>query len=170
MLAGVLAHELGHIEKRHNLKAIGTGLSLLTGATLLSLVIGTDAAGFMLNGLQFGTLKYSRDHEREADDAGVRILLNAGLSPRGLVRFFEKLKAKEGFGSSSALNLLSTHPMTEERISRLKARAADQPLQFNSTQWQRWSRHLAGDAWRPGVDGIHTFIQAIQQALMEARA
>jgi len=128
MLAGVLAHELGHIEKRHNLKAIGTGLSLLTGATLLSLVIGTDAAGFMLNGLQFGTLKYSRDHEREADDAGVRILLNAGLSPRGLVRFFEKLKAKEGFGSSSALNLLSTHPMTEERISRLKARAAELPV------------------------------------------
>lgn len=67
------------------------------------------------------------------------------------------------------LDMFYNFPEVLLKQEQQKARAADQPLQFNSTQWQRWSRHLAGDAWRPGIDGIHTFIQAIQQALMEAR-
>jgi len=123
MLAGVIAHELGHIERRHNLKAIGSSLSLLTGAALLSLIIGTDGAAFLIHGAQFSSLKYSRDHEREADEAAVEILARAGLSPDGLLRFFEKLKEKEVIGSSTALNVFSTHPMTDERISRLKAKS-----------------------------------------------
>lgn len=127
MLAGVLAHELGHIEKRHNLKAIGSSLSYLAGAALLSSIIGVDGAGFLLHGVQFTTLKYSRDHEREADESAVQILAQAGLSPEGLVRFFQKLKQKEVIGSSSTLNLFSTHPMNDERIARLRMKAAGLP-------------------------------------------
>ena len=68
------------------------------------------------------------------------------------------------------LDMFYNSPDVHLKQEQKTARAADHPLQFNSIHWQRWSRHLAGDAWRPGIDGIHTFIQAIQQALVEARA
>ncbi len=41
--------------------------------------------------------------------------------------------------------------------------AADQPFQFNSHNWQRWSRH--NNEWRPGVDGIWTILKRIENAL-----
>jgi hypothetical protein len=45
-------------------------------------------------------------------------------------------------------------------------RAADQPHPFRGESWQRWSRH--NNAWRPGVDGIHTMVKRIELALAEA--
>lgn len=42
-------------------------------------------------------------------------------------------------------------------------RAADQPFQFNSQNWQRWSRH--NNEWRPGVDGLWTMVKRIENAL-----
>lgn len=50
-----------------------------------------------------------------------------------------------------------------------QAKATEATHVFQTRTWQRWSRHLAGGAWRPGVDGLHTFIQAVQKALIEAR-
>jgi hypothetical protein len=46
------------------------------------------------------------------------------------------------------------------------AKAADVPHVFGGRTWQRWSRH--NDAWRPGVDGIHTVLARIDRALKEA--
>jgi len=50
------------------------------------------------------------------------------------------------------------------------AKAADQPLNFDGKIWQRWSRHLPPSTWRPGIDGLHTFLLAIQRAFAEAKA
>lgn len=45
---------------------------------------------------------------------------------------------------------------------------ADHPLQFAGQSWQRWSRH--NKEWRPGIDGIHTMIKRVEDAIEKAAA
>jgi predicted Zn-dependent protease len=65
---------------------------------------------------------YSRDFEREADDAGWQYLLKANIDPRGMIRFFDRLKKEEQKYPqlSGSLQLLDTHPATDERMKRLE--------------------------------------------------
>ncbi len=126
-LAGVLAHEMQHILHRHATRALlqhaSTGLLLaaLTGDA-------TGAAAFGLESARtLATLQYSRAHEEEADAAGMRMLLAAGIDPAGMISFFEQLR-KESRGSPALLKYLSTHPSTEERIQRLEVLARQSPV------------------------------------------
>ena len=122
-LAGVVAHELQHILRRHTTRAViqdvGTGLLLmaLTG----------DVTGPLAYGLQtaraLGELRYSRRAEEEADVEGMKMLLAARVDPAGMIAFFEKIQKEEG-AQPKALTYLSSHPMPEERIARLKSFAA----------------------------------------------
>lgn len=57
-------------------------------------------------------------------------------------------------------------PWLKLRSAGRYPRAADQPHPFRGESWQRWSRH--NNAWRPGVDGIHTMVKRIELALAEA--
>lgn len=57
-------------------------------------------------------------------------------------------------------------PWLKLRSAGQYPRAADQPHPFRGESWQRWSRH--NNAWRPGVDGIHTMVKRIELALAEA--
>jgi predicted Zn-dependent protease len=122
-LAGVMAHELQHILRRHTTRAViqdvGTGLLLmaLTG----------DVTGPLAYGLQtaraLGDLRYSRRNEEDADVEGMKMLLAARVDPAGLITFFERMEKEEG-AHPKALTYLSSHPMPAERIARLKALAA----------------------------------------------
>ena len=88
---GVLAHEIGHVNRRHHLRHIVNTLGLYT---LLSITIGDlSAIGGVLasQGSELMSLKNSRDHEREADDYGWTILTQAHLNPKGLIEAFEHL-------------------------------------------------------------------------------
>jgi len=125
-LAGVMAHELQHILRRHTTRAVihdvGTGL-------LLMALIG-DMTGPLAYGLQtaraLGELRYSRRAEEEADREGMAMLLAARVDPAGVIAFFEKIQQEEG-ARPEALTYLSSHPMTAERIARLKATAGAWP-------------------------------------------
>ena len=122
-LAGVVAHELQHVLRRHTTRAViqdvGTGLLLmaLTG----------DVTGPLAYGLQtaraLGDLRYSRRNEEEADVEGMKMLLAARVDPAGMIAFFEKMQKEEG-AQPKALTYLSSHPMPAERIARLKSLAA----------------------------------------------
>ena len=122
-LAGVMAHELQHVLRRHTTRAViqdvGTGLLLmaLTG----------DVTGPLAYGLQtaraLGELRYSRRNEEDADVEGMRMLLAARVDPAGLITFFEKMEKEEG-AQPKALTYLSSHPMPAERIARLRPSAA----------------------------------------------
>ena len=68
---GVLAHELGHIEKRHNVKSLVSGLGIAAGALALSLFVGADISEWVVRGSNLINLKYTRDNEREADERGI---------------------------------------------------------------------------------------------------
>jgi len=119
-LAGVLAHEMSHVLRRHGTKALFRDVST---SIFLSAIIG-DAGGAMGVVLEsaktLGNLHYSRQAENEADTEGRRMLIAARIDPAGLVSFFEKLEKKDLKIDKDFLKYLSSHPLTEERIARLK--------------------------------------------------
>ncbi|MFQ5458510.1 MAG: M48 family metallopeptidase, partial [Myxococcota bacterium] len=91
-LAGVVAHEIQHVTRRHIMKML---LEEASTRVILSAVIGDggDALSFGVESARtLGTLRYSRGHEAEADAAGQRMLARAGIDPRGLIAFLETLR------------------------------------------------------------------------------
>lgn len=120
-LAGVLAHELQHILHRHGTRAllqhasIGLLFAAVTGDTRTATGSGLEGARLL------GLLRYSRQHEDEADEAALRMLLAAGIDPGGMLAFFQAL-LEEGREVPAYLTYVSTHPRTADRIEKLKGR------------------------------------------------
>ena len=121
-LAGVLAHELQHIFKRHTTRAL---IQHVSTGLLLAAITG-DMSGATAYGLEgariLGILHYSRQSEEEADAAGMQMILEAGIDPTGMIAFFEQLK-KRTSETPSILKYLSTHPIPDDRIKKLKSLA-----------------------------------------------
>jgi beta-barrel assembly-enhancing protease len=121
-IAGVLGHEIAHVTRRHGFRSIinGAGLYLivqfLLGDTSGLAAVLADGSQMLLR------QSYSRDFEREADDVGWQYLVKANIDPRGMIRFFERLKAEEQKYPQlrGSLQLLNTHPATAERMQRLE--------------------------------------------------
>ncbi len=126
VLAGVLAHELAHVEQRHSLKQLlrTAGIAFFAGAVIgggLDELSNLETLSELSSGLL--VLKHSRDHEREADRIAVTKLERAGRSAAGLVEFFESLENdKPGLEIPDALFWASTHPLTKDRITAARAR------------------------------------------------
>jgi len=114
-VAGVLAHEVQHIEQRHTLKNIVHSLGLRAA---LSLALGDIGSGMLSDmAAQLSELKFSRDLESESDRLGLLALKQAGIAPQGMVSFFDKLRRQVGAAPPA---LLSTHPASEDRMQALK--------------------------------------------------
>jgi len=138
-LAGVLAHELQHIFKHHVTQAliqhVSTGLLLaaITGDTSKATAYGLESARLL------GILRYSRQSEEEADAAGMRMLLESGIDPKGMIAFYELL-TKSTSETSSILKYLSTHPSTGDRIKNLKSLVEQsQPKSVKLLKGYDWS-------------------------------
>ncbi len=121
-LAGILAHEIGHIERRHHARFVEKQLALNLLLQVGSLFLPQNLSGellFKLAQISAGllTLKFSRDQEKEADEAGFILLLKSGYSPEGMLKVFERFKAME---KSRPPEWLSTHPLPETRIREWK--------------------------------------------------
>lgn len=117
---GVLSHELAHIELRHNVRSIGSQVGIAAGALVLTLIIGSEAVSWIDWAPQLMDLQYSREFEAESDSRGFEYLRAAGVSADGAIRFFEKLmdiQVEEG----PLLSILSTHPLSADRIASLRA-------------------------------------------------
>lgn len=108
-VAGVLAHEVQHVEQRHSLRGIAQSLGL---SAALGLLLG-DLGGLASLGGDLLKLKFSRDHETEADREGLKALVAAKINPAGMRDFFGKMAAQ----SKLDLGFLSTHPASEERMA-----------------------------------------------------
>ena len=128
-IAGVLAHEIAHIAQRHAASQMTKGLIAngLLGA--LGALVGNDRGGQiaqMAGGLaaQGYMLKFSRDHERQADEVGAQIMKRAGWNPSGMVEFLQILRAQAGRDPGSVQTFLSSHPAPGERVTRLQSTVA----------------------------------------------
>lgn len=138
-LAGVLAHEISHVTQRHISRAIFANqrASILTmaamlGAILLGAVTGSgDAIQGAVVAAQGAAVQqqinFTRSNEYEADRFGVGLMANAGFDPMGMPSFFETLARQSGPLASQAPEFLRTHPVTVNRISESRERAAQYP-------------------------------------------
>ena len=112
-LAGVLGHEIAHADLRHCTEQLtkNYGLHLLIRVFMGDAgFIGTIAGNLM-------SLNFSRSDESEADRQSVIYLSDTKYDPRGVARFFQKMK--DDGNSSGALQFLSTHPNPENRIKNI---------------------------------------------------
>jgi beta-barrel assembly-enhancing protease len=124
-LAGVLAHEMQHILRRHATRALleQTSINVLLAAAVgdsRGLSYGAEGARLL------GILRYSRQHEEEADAGAVRMLVASGIDPRGLESFFEVMHQDERRSLKIPV-YLSTHPDMEDRAQRLRTLTAGAP-------------------------------------------
>ena len=118
-LAGVLAHEIGHIIRRHHVTVMQKSAALSAGAqiaqrdnrsALVNNIIGTGAEVFA-RGLD-------KSAEFEADAIGVVLAARAGYNPFGLLDVLHKLNAR-GAGDNALALLFKTHPAPGERLEQL---------------------------------------------------
>lgn len=133
-LAGVLSHEIAHVEQRHIARMVGKqGQANLT--SLAALVVAILAAGSNAQvaqaALATGTavnmqtqLNYTREFEREADRIGMQILESSGYEVQGMASFFVRLQQFGRLYENNAPAYLRTHPLTTERIADMENRAA----------------------------------------------
>lgn len=135
-LAGVMAHEMGHVIERHGMenlvKALGLSfvMSALIGDTSGFASIGTDLAQSL------ATSRFSRDAEREADRVAVEMLNRAGISGRGFQAFFQTFAGKTGQEESTIGRYFASHPATGGRARFVKDRATGAGPAMSDEEWQ----------------------------------
>jgi predicted Zn-dependent protease len=123
-LAGVVGHELGHVNARHSAKRMSEQMLAQAGLAIGSVLSETFArySGLAGVGAQLLFLKYSRDDERQADSLGVDYSRRAGYDPGSMVGFFAAMqKSGDLSGKSTIPGFLSTHPLTPDRIRDVSA-------------------------------------------------
>ena len=136
---GVIAHELGHVTGGHmirlyeGLEQAGhiSILSLILGAAAMAAGAGEAGMGIMAMGQQAAMgrfLAFSRVQENSADQAGASYLKQAGISGRGSLAFFRRLQNLEfRLNIPQDNGYARTHPLHQERISRLESMYAADP-------------------------------------------
>ena len=123
MLAGVLAHEIGHIEGRHSMRALARGSML---AVLSASLFGDFSTVVAAAPALVLTMNYSREMETRADRYAVARLIDQGLDPDALADLFDSLEATAPGQSSlprwmqQAGNYMSSHPATAERTDAIR--------------------------------------------------
>jgi predicted Zn-dependent protease len=125
-LAGVLAHEVAHVARRHAADQLTKNLVANGLLGLLGAVLGNDrsartaqiTAQFLASSYM---LKFSRDDEREADRVGAQMMRRAGWDAREMIAFMEILRRAQGRDPGSVEVFLSSHPGPAERADLLRS-------------------------------------------------
>lgn len=168
---GVVAHEIGHITGGHIVR-FAEGAQAATGITILSLLIGAAAiaagagdAGMaaLMAGQQAAMgkfLAFTRTQESSADAAGASFLRKAGITGKGMLSFFGKLKNMEYRYSSSYADVdpyAQTHPLSGDRMQALEGDLKSSPAWNNpidpalEVKFERVKAKLAGFVNDPQV-------------------
>lgn len=118
-IAAVLAHEIGHVERRHTLRHLLQDSAVAVAITTIT----ADAASLSVAVAGLPTLlaqaKYSRTFETEADDFAFELLNRHGRSPEAFATLMERLAGDDG-DAERRYAFLSSHPMTAERAQRAR--------------------------------------------------
>lgn len=144
-LAGVLAHEVGHVDEKHVLDEIRRSSVFAQARD------ETEISGEVLNRLSdFGTnllfTGLSREDEMEADTLGTLYAGATGYRADGLLRFLHHLREAEAQGSAGMREWLATHPSTEERIAALEEHVRGRGLDPDAGALvrERFRQHVGG--------------------------
>jgi Zn-dependent protease with chaperone function len=132
-LAGVLAHELGHVKNRDGLRNLiyNGGTSFLIGL-LFGDVTGSSAIIFASR--ELFQASHSREAERTADQTTIDIMRKLGRSPKPMGEFLLRVTGKE---KGKGLALISSHPLSEDRLARMSQQdqAPTAPPLLTAGEW-----------------------------------
>lgn len=130
-IAGVLAHEMGHVAHRDGLRVLlqSGGSSFLLGL-LFGDVAGSSTVIFMARMLT--QTSYSRQAETAADGFAAQVMAKLGRSPRALGTLLERLTGHEDAGP---LSFLRTHPLTAARVAALRDAATSGEPVLAPAEW-----------------------------------
>jgi len=126
-LAGVLAHEIGHVTAHHTAQRYTKSTVLGLGSLLLGKVLGSDQIGQLAQaGSQLYLLSFSREQEFEADQLGVKVLARTGYAPIAMADFLQSLNDQSALenqiagqaGAEKQTDFFATHPRTMDRVER----------------------------------------------------
>lgn len=151
-VAGVIAHEIEHVVRRHSVKQMEQVQGANVGVALacaLTRVCESQAAqaGIQVAGAAVFA-KFSRGDEIEADEGGFNNVIRAGINPEGMLTFFQKLLAEEkSNGNGNVLPWFQDHPGTEDRVADMQrmlnaSSAQVRALPTNTTGFNQMKRRL----------------------------
>ncbi|TDT42961.1 putative Zn-dependent protease [Halospina denitrificans] len=134
--AAVMAHEIAHLSQRHYARRLeqqerSTPLTIagILAGIILTAATGSQAGIATIAGTQAlaidTMLRHSRAHEQEADRLGLELLAEAGYDPAGMPAMFERMLRQARLQGNRPPEYLSTHPLTESRVSDTRARVKD---------------------------------------------
>src|ERR1700691_3404248 len=118
-LAGVMAHEIGHVAARDGTRPGTRGEIAQLGMIPLIFMGGWTGYGLYQAAsvlVPVGFLQFSRGMESEADMLGLEYMYKAGYDPEAFVDFFEKIETLEKRKPGTMSKVFSTHPPTDARI------------------------------------------------------
>src|SRR2546425_209822 len=149
-LAGVMAHEIGHVAARHAMENQTKATLLEYAAIAGSIFIGGIPGMIYQNtaglGLMGAFMKFSRSAEEEADRLGVQYMYAAGYDPNAMATMFEKLEAKNKKKPGFISRAFASHPAPPDRRAAALALAARFPEHeeyvISSSEFQRVKARL----------------------------
>jgi hypothetical protein len=132
-VAGVLAHEMGHVAHHHAIKGLVRQFGV---EQLLKAMTGgfSDLGTLGSGGTLLLALRNGRGFERDADATAVELLEKLGLRADGVARFFERLLEEHPTDAAALIGIWSSHPPTKERIAATTRPATGRPA-FSDSEW-----------------------------------
>lgn len=133
-IAAIIAHELGHVKHRDNMRSmIQTGGTSFLFGLLFGDVTGAGAVIFVSRTML--DAHYSRDAERDADGFAVDVMHKLGRSPLPMGELLFRVSGKEG---KTPLSIFASHPLTEDRLNEMKKadRPSTGPAILSDAQWR----------------------------------
>ena len=113
-LAGIIAHEVAHLRRRHVTEALIRELGI---GALIRLFAGDVG----MNAEQLVALSYTRRNETEADSDAIAMLKSAGISPKPTADLFRKLSREDEGTPGFSAEFLQSHPLSNKRADRFAA-------------------------------------------------
>ena len=143
-MAGVLAHEIAHVNWRHAGERWSKNIMLMVAVAGMVAYVEQEeekyadlAAGLGMVGANLLLCRYSRSDEREADEYGMKFAAAAGHNPAGMKGIMEKFMALHKSEPSSVDLLFSTHPMSKERYDDAQSRMESDYADVSSRSMHR---------------------------------
>ena len=137
-LAIVLGHEITHALAKHGNERMSQAMVQQLGGVALSVAVAnqpTETQSLFMNAYGIGSnvgalLPFSRKQEYEADRLGLRFAAMAGYDPREAIAFWQRMKAASG--GNKTPEILSTHPIDDNRIAKLQEEMPDALTYYKS--------------------------------------
>ncbi len=153
-VVGVMGHEIGHAILRHSANQMSKGM-LLQGLATAGAMVGEMKGGVAGMAAQIGSglgaqlmaMKFSRNHEKDADAFGSRLMSKVGYNPLEMARFFEKMQQMSGGKQAGGVaGWMASHPNPGSRVQLIEQEILAMPRSNYSTDTGDFARFKAAAA------------------------